>query len=305
MNFRAVFRTFLFLLFAAQVMLAQPAQSVMRSGRIANPIVLMLILGTISLAPFLMIMLTSFVKISIVLSLVKSALGTQVPSGQVTNGLAIVLTFFIMAPVADKMYQAAEIRDTQEVFNSDNLTALYQATDKAKEPLRDFLLRHAHPQDRALFVNLSQRLERATEARTPGNTPPAAAAAPAPAPAPEQAAPAPAPPADAQAPPAAAPPPTPVPQTATPGGRRPPRIDEEFRVVLPAFVTSELKSAFQAGFLVLLPFLIVDVVVANVLVATGLNMLQPAIVSLPIKILLFIVADGWYLIVRGLVLSYA
>jgi type III secretion protein R len=290
------------LCFLAGILLAAGAQALQaqtrEQGRVANPVVLMVIIGVISLAPFLAIMLTSFVKISVVLSLVKSALGTQVPPGQVTNGLAIVLTFFIMAPVAERMYQAADIRDTREVFNSDNLTALYQAAEKGKEPLRDFLLRHAKAPDRALFVNLAQRLERSAEARSNQQ----AAPAPAPQQPPQQP-----PPAGQPPPQQAAPPPPAAPQQpqATRANGQPLRRDEEFRVVLPAFVTSELKSAFQAGFLVLLPFLIVDVVIANVLVATGLQMIQPAIVSLPIKILLFVVADGWYLIVRGLVLSYA
>jgi len=240
-------------------------------GKPVNPVILMVILGAISLAPFLSIMTTSFVKISIVLSLIRSAIGTQVPSGQVTNGLALVLTFFIMSPVAQRMYEASEVRNTGGVFAIENLTVLYDAAEKGKEPLRDFLLRHARIQDRALFVSLRARLN--PETPVPRAVPVAPEAS-----------------------------------TEAPSGnnaRRVLRRDEEFGVLLPAFVTSELKSAFEAGFLVLLPFLVIDVVVANVLVALGLSMIQPATVSLPLKLLLFVVADGWYLIVRGLVLSYA
>jgi type III secretion protein R len=254
-----------------------PAQT-MPGQPLATPVVMMLIIGAISLAPFLSIMLTSFVKVSVVLSLIRNALGTQqVPSGLVTNGLALILTIFIMAPVAQRVYAASGIRDNgRQVFASDNLTALYRAADKGKKPLREFLLRHAHAQDRALFLSLAQRLERSGQqgqAAAPAQNPPQ-------------------------------PPAQPPPATQDAGEERI-RPDEEFRIVLPAFVTSELKSAFQVGFLILLPFLIVDLVIANILVATGLQMVQPAIVSLPVKILLFVVADGWYLIVRGLVLSYA
>jgi type III secretion protein R len=263
-------RTFVSRVLSLICMLALPAAGQTRGGgEVANPVVLVIIIGAISLAPFLAIMLTSFVKVSIVLSLVKSALGSQVPAGQVTNGLAIVLTIFIMAPVAQRMYEEAHLpKGSVEVFATKNLVDIYDAAGRAKEPLREFLLKHASARDRALFVSLGQRLERG--ARPPAPAVPGQDAAP------------PAPPSSSAIPP-----------------------DREFRVVLPAFVTSELKNAFQVGFLVLLPFLVIDVVIANVLVALGLQMLQPAVVSLPMKILLFVIADGWYLIVKGLVLSYA
>jgi type III secretion protein R len=264
-------------------LLTVPAVGQTRAGgEVANPVVLVIIIGTMSLAPFLAIMLTSFVKISIVLSLVKSALGSQVPAGQVTNGLAIVLTIFIMAPVAERMYEEAHLpKGSADVFATRNLVDIYEAAGRAKEPLREFLLKHAAARDRALFVSLGQRLDRSAR-------PPAPLSQPVPPPAPGE----PAPPAQDAAPPPRA-----------GGSGLPP--DREFRVVLPAFVTSELKNSFQVGFLVLLPFLVIDIVIANVLVALGLQMLQPAVVSLPMKILLFVVADGWYLIVKGLVLSYA
>ena len=262
---RTAIRACALLAVAAPGLLAQGG-----GGRTVSPVVLMLILGTISLAPFLALMLTSFVKVSIVLSIVKSALGTQVPPGQVTNGLAIVLTIFIMAPVGQRMYEASGIKDPGAgVFTTDNLVSIYNAADKGKEPLRAFLLKHAHSADRALFVSLAQRLNQGGRANAGVDVPEAVR------------------------------PPLAQPET---GAVRP---DEEFSVVLPAFVTSELKGAFQIGFLVLLSFLVIDIVIANVLVAAGLNMIQPAVVSLPLKILLFVVADGWYLLVKGLVLGYA
>jgi type III secretion protein R len=275
-------RSLVLRLLALLCLTASSAYAQRPAGGPPNPIVLVLIIGAISLAPFLAIMMTSFIKLSVVLALIKSGLGTQVPPGQVTHGLALVLTIFIMAPVADQMYQAAKpaIRDPNAgVWAADNLTVVFDAADKGKAPLRRFLLKHAHAQDRAMFLALAQRLDR-------GNRPPQAGAQ--------------APPAEPQAP---APPAPDAPQA--PGAEPTPRPDQEFRVILPAFVTSELKGAFQIGFLVLLPFLVIDVVVANVLVASGLTMIQPAVVSLPLKILLFVVADGWYLIVRGLVLGYA
>jgi type III secretion protein R len=257
MNSMARRSVFLLLLTACPAV-AQPLEPL----RVASPVVLMLIIGAISLAPFLAIVMTSFVKISIVLGLVKTGLGAQAPASQVTNALAIILTLFVMAPVAQRMYTAAEIRDPNSgVFATENLTALYGAVQKGKEPLRVFLLKHAQASDRELFLSLSHTLD-------PANGEDAAAPAPTPA----------------------------------TGALRP---DEEFRIVLPAFVTSELKSAFQVGFMLLLPFLIVDIVIANVLVAAGLNMIQPAFVSLPVKLALFVAADGWRLIIKGLVLSYA
>src|SRR5262249_32765485 len=147
----------------------------------------------------------------------------------------------------------------------ENLVSIFHAADKGKEPLRAFLLKHAFAADRALFVSLAQHLDQGSRIARQADPPP------------------------------------PDPQPNAPAVRP----DEEFRVILPAFVTSELKGAFQIGFLVLLPFMVIDIVIANVLVAAGLNMIQPAVVSLPLKILLFVVADGWYLLVKGLVLGYA
>jgi type III secretion protein R len=165
------------------------------------------------------------------------------------------------------MSRLSGINNTAQVFELNNLTELYKGADRAKEPLRKFLLQHAHIEDRNLFLSLARRMEQSERIRNGADTAPEA------------------PPATATAPP--------VPE------------NEEFRIVVPAFITSELKASFQAGFLILLPFLVIDLVVANIIVATGLSMVQPAVISLPVKILLFVLADGWTLIVKGLVLSYA
>ena len=218
----------------------------------ASPVVMVIVLGALALAPFLLIMLTSFVKIAVVLSILRNALGTQqVPPNQVITGLAFVLTLFVMTPVAQQMYAAAgAIPNTGAIFGESSVRAIFDAAQTGREPLRKFLVRHCHDKDRILFMELSSRLDRQ-------------------------------------------------------GGNASPRVDkEEFRVVAPAFVTSELKEAFQIGFLVFLPFMIVDMVVANTLLAMGMSMLSPMVISLPFKLLLFVMVDGWYLVSKGLVMSY-
>jgi type III secretion protein R len=268
------------------------------NGQFANPVVMVIVLGALSLAPFVLIMMTSFVKFSVSLSILRNALGTQqVPPNQVITGLAFVLTLFVMAPVGHKMYQAAgAVSNTREIFSEASVKSLFDAADKGKEPLRKFLSRHSHPKDRALFMELAARLDRQVN-------PPA----PAPAPPPTQAE-TPAPPTPALLAQTAPPPVAAVkpPQAKAPAP--PPAavvVDkEDFRVLIPSFVTSELKNAFQIGFLIFVPFLVIDMVVANILLSMGMSMLSPSVVSLPFKLLLFVLVDGWYLIVRGLVLSY-
>jgi type III secretion protein R len=254
------------------------------NNQFANPVVLVIVLGALSLAPFVVIMLTSFVKISVSLSILRNALGTQqVPPSQVITGLSFVLTLFIMSPVVGRMYQAAgNIANTRDIFSEASVKSLFDAADKGKEPLRKFLGRHAHPKDRMLFMELAARLDQSAATLD---------AAPAATPAPAQA--------------GVVPVPVPVPSPAPPPPAPPPMLDkEDFRVLIPSFVTSELKNAFQIGFLIFLPFLIVDMVVANILLSMGMSMLSPSVISLPFKLLLFVLVDGWYLIVRGLVLSY-
>jgi type III secretion protein R len=239
-----------------------------------NPVVLVIVLGALSLAPFVLIMMTSFVKISVSLSILRNALGTQqVPPSQVITGLSFVLTLFVMAPVVERMYNAAgTFANTKDIFSEASVKSLFDAADKGKEPLRKFLAGHSHPKDRTLFMELAARLERSGVEPGAAGVVHAAAPEPAPAPAPPQ----------------------------------PPAINkDDFRVLIPSFVTSELKNAFQIGFLIFVPFLIIDMVVANILLSMGMTMLSPSVISLPFKLLLFVLVDGWYLVVRGLVLSYA
>ena len=218
-----------------------------------NPVVMVIVLAALALAPFVLMMLTSFIKISVVLSILRNAIGTQqVPPSTVITGLAFILSIFIMAPVGRQMYEAAgAIPNTRDIFSEASVKGLFSAVQTGKEPLRKFLARHGHPQDRLLFMELSARLERNS------------------------------------------------------GTPKPEIGKDDFQVLIPSFATSQLKEAFQVGFLVFVPFLIIDMVVANILLSMGMNMLSPVVISLPFKLLLFVLVDGWYLVVRGLVLSYA
>ena len=200
---------------------------------------ILFMLTVLSLAPAIMLTVTSFTRIIIVFGLLRSALGTaSAPPNQVLLGLALFLTFFIMSPVIDKIYN-----DAYQPFSEDKIT-LEQAIDKGSQPLREFMLRQTREADLALFARLA-------------NTPPI------------------------QGPEA-------VPM----------------RILLPAYVTSELKTAFQIGFTIFIPFLIIDLVVASVLMALGMMMVPPATIALPFKLMLFVLVDGWQLLVGSLAQSF-
>jgi type III secretion protein R len=233
---------------------AAAAQTPGGSGQLSNPIVLVIVLGALALAPFVLMMLTSFIKISVVLSILRNAIGTQqVPPNPVITGMAFVLTIFIMTPIARQMYAAAgTVSNTRDIFSEASVKSLFDAAERGREPLRKFLSRHSHPQDRTLFMELAARLERQSAPEAPA-----------------------------------------------------PAIERDgFQVLVPSFATSQLKEAFQIGFLVFVPFIVIDMVVANILLAMGMHMLSPVVISLPFKLLLFVLVDGWFLVVRGLVMSY-
>lgn len=224
-----------------------------KSSDTANPVVLIIVIAALALAPFGLIMLTSFVKIAVVLSILRNALGTQqVPPNQVITGISLILTVFIMSPVVEKMYsEAGTIPNTEAIFSEVSVQTLFEASKKGKEPLRQFLIRNTKDERyRVLFFNLSQQL-----AQRNGNDPTEIKA-------------------------------------------------EDFRVVIPAFVTAQLTEAFQIGFILFVPFLIIDMVVANILQAMGMFMLSPTIISLPFKLLLFVLISGWELLLKTLVLGY-
>ena len=208
----------------------------------ANPVALLLALAALSLLPFLLVTFTSFTKISVVLSLTRSALGTQqAPPTVVLTGLAAVLSLVVMGPVAEAMLARVHAERLPPAPGPEMLRVL----SRAAEPLQAFLLQHGSPELRAEFAALACELR---------------------------------------------------------GGAR--VSESDLAVVAPAFVLNELKQAFQIGFLVFLPFLVVDMVVANVLLALGMQSLSPSQVSLPFKVLLFVAVDGWALLARSLVQGY-
>jgi type III secretion protein R len=207
-----------------------------------HPGELLLLLGALSLVPVALVTLTSFLKMAVVLSVVRSALGApQVPPSSAVTGLALLLTLVAMAPVGEAAWDAW--RSGPEARG---LAGTLAAADRAAGPLRAFLSRHARPDDRRTFLELARRARREGPQAEPG----------------------------------------------------------DISVLAPAFVVSELRRAFTMGFLVFLPFLVVDLLVASVLLALGLTQLSPTAVALPFKLLLFVAVDGWALLSRGLVLGY-
>jgi flagellar biosynthetic protein FliP len=199
----------------------------------------LLLLTGLTFLPALLLMMTSFTRIIIVLSLLRQALGTQTsPPNQVLIGLSLFLTFFVMAPVGDKIYTDAYLPLTE------NRITFMESLDRGAVPLRAFMLKQVREADLALFTKIANQ---------------------------------------------------PVPAKAA---------DVPMRVLVPAFVTSELKTAFQIGFIVFIPFLIIDMIVASILMSMGMMMMSPVIVALPFKIMLFVLVDGWNLLIASLVASF-
>ena len=249
---RVVGRALLLMLLASSTAYAQAGTG---SGvGVSKPLVLLLVLAAISILPFVIMMATAFVKISVVLALIRSALGTQqVPPNVVVTGLSLILTIYVMVPVGLEMYRTAQSTinqgTNQPMLSQATVEMLGKAASQAKEPLRNFLIKNAHDQERALFYNLAMKL-RTTEEDKKELT------------------------------------------------------DTDFISLIPAFVVSELTEAFQIGFIIFLPFLVIDLVVANVLLSLGMFQISPVTLSLPFKLLLFVLVDGWHLIVKGLIMGY-
>jgi flagellar biosynthetic protein FliP len=199
----------------------------------------LILMTALTFLPSMLIMMTSFTRIIIVLSLLRQALGTQSsPPNQVLLGLAMFMTLFVMGPVLDKIYTEAYLP------LSDNKINMSQALEKGAVPLKTFMLRQTRQADLALFVKISGH----------------------------------------------------------PALQGP--EDVPLRILTPAFVTSELKTAFQIGFAIFIPFLIIDMVVASVLMSMGMMMMSPAIISLPFKLMLFVLVDGWQLLLASLAQSF-
>ncbi|HYE84008.1 MAG TPA: flagellar type III secretion system pore protein FliP [Clostridia bacterium] len=200
---------------------------------------ILFMLTILSLAPSLLIMLTSFTRIIIVLSFTRNALGTQqMPPNQVLIGLALFLTFFIMSPVITEINETAFTPFTNGEISQE------EAIEKAAEPIRTFMFKYTREKDLALFLKLGQVSQPLAKSDIPTST------------------------------------------------------------LIPAFIISELKTAFEIGFFLYIPFLMIDMIVSSTLMSMGMMMLPPIMISMPFKILLFVMVDGWNLIVRSLIMGF-
>ena len=205
----------------------------------ARIVQLVVLLTVISLAPSILVMVTSFARIVIVLSLLRTALGTQgAPPNSVMVSLALFMTFFIMQPTLETAYDQGVAPLIEEQITEE------QAFDRTMAPVKGFMLRHVREKDIDLFRQMANVGNIENQADTP------------------------------------------------------------LRVLVPAFMISELKRAFEIGFLIFIPFLIIDMVVASVLMSMGMMMLPPVMISLPFKLIFFVLVDGWYLVVGSLVQSF-
>lgn len=208
-------------------------------GRLSSALEIAILLTVLSLAPAILVMMTSFTRLAVVLSFLRHAIGTQQsPPNQIIVGLALFLTFFIMTPVW-KQIQTQAITP----YLADQISQ-QEALSRAIKPIKKFMIHQTRKKDLMLFVNLKDH-------------------------------------------------------------KKPKNLESvSMSAIIPAFVISELKTAFQIGFLIYLPFLVIDMVVASVLLSMGMMMLPPVLISLPFKLMLFVLADGWYLVIDSLVKSF-
>ncbi|WP_225220828.1 flagellar type III secretion system pore protein FliP [Bacillus norwichensis] len=206
---------------------------------VSTSVKLFLLLTVLSIAPGILIVMTSFTRIVIVLSFVRTSLATQqMPPNQIIVGLALFLTFFVMAPTLNEVNKEA----LTPLFNDE--ISLEESYERAAVPFKEFMSSYTRQKDLELFLNYS-------------------------------------------------------------GAERPKTIEDiPLTALVPAFALSELKTAFQIGFMIFIPFLVIDMVVASVLMSMGMMMLPPVMISLPFKILLFVLVDGWYLVVKSLLQSF-
>ncbi len=205
---------------------------------LATGIQILLFMTVLTLAPSIVMLMTSFTRIVIVLGFVRTALGVQsAPSNQIVLGLSLFLTLFIMSPVVSRINTEAYRPYTEKQIN------FTEAAGRASTPLRQFMLKQTRPGEVEFFLGLA--------------------------------------------------------------GEGPTSVDDlPLRVVIPAFIVSELRTAFQMGFLVFVPFMVIDFLVASTLMAMGMMMMPPTVVSLPFKLLLFVLVDGWHLVIKSLVQSF-
>lgn len=210
-----------------------------------DPITLAFILALMVLLPTLLVVSTSFLKISVVIMLIRNALGVQqIPPNVALYGLSLILTVYIMAPIGNHMVQAV-VAQPNAMKSVESLVATVRT---AGEPMRGFLERNSKPEQRDFFVRTAKKLWGPELSASVQST--------------------------------------------------------DFLVLMPAFLVTELTSAFQIGFLVYLPFVVIDLIVSNILLAMGMMMVSPVTISLPLKLFLFVAVDGWTKLIQGLVMTY-
>lgn len=211
-------------------------------------------LAMMSMLPFIIMILSSFVKIVVVLSLLRNALGVQqAPPNQVINGVAFLLSLYVMFPTGLRMYDASKEvlvsgNIPKELFSSDSAAFVLLVADKAKEPLREFLKNNSSPKHHKIFYRIVYRL--------------------------------------------------------LPEEYRDELKPDDFMILVPSFITTQLKAAFEIGVLIYIPFFVIDLVVSNILLAMGMMMLSPVTISMPLKLFLLVMLDGWTLLIEGLVSTF-
>lgn len=210
-----------------------------------DPATLIFLIAGIAIAPFVVITVTSYVKLVVVFGLIRNALGVQnIPPNMALNAIAILLSAYIMQPVAKGAYEA--VRD--KPIASQDLRELGATITLAAEPVRNFLLKNTSQRERQFFVNATRELWSEEDAAA--------------------------------------------------------ITGSEFLILIPTFITSELEDAFKIGFLLFLPFIVIDLVVSNILLAMGMMMVSPMTISLPFKLFLFVAVNGWQRLIHGLIFSY-
>jgi len=218
-----------------------------------NVLTMLAVITLLALLPFAILLLTSFTKIVIVLSLLRNALGVQqAPPNQVLNGVALLMTIYVMFPTGVAMYHAGKDYIDKEapksLFTSDTASYVVNVIEKTKDPLRQFLMRNMQSSHQKSFYQLAAR--------------------------------------------------------SLTGDYQKSLKPDDFIVLIPSYITSQIKGAFEIGVLIYLPFFVIDLVTSNILLAMGMMMLSPLTIALPLKLLLIVMTDGWTLIIQGLVLTY-
>lgn len=205
----------------------------------ARMIQIIMLITVLSIAPSILIMMTSFIRVVVVLSFMRSALGTQTtPPNQVIISLALFITAFVMMPTFQQSYEEGILPLIEETITEQ------EAIERTAQPFRLFMLKHVRDKDLSLFMNMAENVEIESPEMTP------------------------------------------------------------YQILIPAFMISELKRAFEIGFLLFVPFLVIDMLVASTLMAMGMMMLPPVLISLPFKLIFFVLIDGWYMLIGSMVRSF-